>query len=200
MFIVFEGIDGCGKTTVMSSVAVALKNSGYNVLISRESSNIFGQMAKYGKHKFDYPEFNNMDGIDSLFLWLMARKYALKEIDQFNGVVLQDRYYDSTMVYQELTHTSAEELCYDPMFFKTPDLTFIFDVDPENAIKRCNGNRCDLFETDQFAVLEKRRAEYLSLPERQQWRKFKVINTIDVDPEYIIGQCIAIIMKLSGGL
>lgn len=200
MFVVFEGIDGSGKTSVLNGVKQVLHSSDIPVFVNCETDNHFGKMAKYGIH--EYPEFMELDGLsrNTMFLWWLARAVQQNRISNFNGIVLQDRYYDSTYIYQNLENTTAETFSYDPEFFITPDITFLFDVSPEVSLDRCKNNLPDVQETKVIENLEDRRRRYLELPKKHTWRKFEIINTDEVTIDYLIGKCSSILFREWGDL
>jgi dTMP kinase len=173
--ITFEGIDGCGKTSVVKLIQTFLKNADFTTYLSYEPGNKFGEMAKFGS--------NNLEIKDTVYLWWLSRRFEQnlflsKPEIQF---VLKDRYYDSTYVYQDLKNTDLEEHNFNENYFMKPHLTVFLDVDPKTSIDRVSGRfkeKDDLYETEQLEILEKRRNSFKEIIEKQSsWRSFQVIDT-----------------------
>lgn len=151
-FITFEGPEGSGKTTVIQSVYERL-NKNYNVLLTREPGGI-----KISEAIRDLLLNSDeaMDERTEALLFAAARRQHLVEkiLPQLNtgGVVLCDRFVDSSLSYQGYARgIGVEEVkainafAIDNMY---PDLTLYFDVPAEVGLNRIkdnnrNANRLD---------------------------------------------------------
>ena len=92
----------------------------------------------------------------------------MDKIEQAEGVdkiVISDRCFYSSMVYQNGTEWIAEI----NKFAKKPDIVLLLDIDPETALYRCEGK--DSFENRDFLV--KIRKRYLELADKEG---FMVVN------------------------
>lgn len=141
MFITFEGIDGCGKTTQAKLLAESLEKAGYKVLITREPGGT--EFADKIRSIVKDPSIK-IDGLTEYLLFASARadhiekviKPALKE----NTIVICDRFIDSSYAYQgygknvdlEFINNTNKVIIGDLY----PDLTFYIDISPEEAMKR----------------------------------------------------------------
>ncbi len=162
-FIVLEGIDGSGK----SSVAKFFEEKHEKVFLTREPTDFsIGKMAQKAAHEDTSP-------FKDLFLYLADRvehtEVIKTKLDE-NFTVICDRYWGSTAAYQaayeEIDLDYAEEI-QEPFILK-PDITFLFDLDPEISLERLsNRKRKSKYEKSDF--LKKVRENYLTLAERHDW-------------------------------
>ncbi|MDO9546533.1 MAG: dTMP kinase [Pelolinea sp.] len=159
MFITFEGPDGSGKTLQMKPTADFLRGQGYSVFPAREpgGTSIGDQVREI---------LMNMDNTSMLprtetLLFCAARAQLVEEIirPRLNKgeVVLLDRYADSTLAYQGHGHENDIALIKKVLDFATggltPDITFLFDLDPQIGLQRrqkSNGewNRMDAYQLE----------------------------------------------------
>ena len=148
MFITFEGIDGAGKSTVIRSIADWLRESGRDVLVTREpGGSIFGP-----KVREILLEGDAITPKAEVFLFLADRTQhvdgTIKPFLESGGVVLCDRYADSTLVYQGYGRGLDVEMLRQLNGIATgnlqPKVTFLLDLEPEVAVTRSTkGDRMD---------------------------------------------------------
>lgn len=165
-FIVLEGIDGCGKSTQIPTIAkYILEKSKYNHILftrepykSRETREILRQ---------DSDPYSKARKLAELFV--QDRKEHLNEIIlpalKKGLYVISDRYKYSTIVYQSVQGIPLEELAEMHKGMLIPDLILIFDISVEVAKGRMSHDSRNehKFESDrQFQ--EKLRHRYLELP------------------------------------
>ena len=141
MFITFEGIDGCGKTTQARMLADRLEKAGNKVLMTREPGGT--EFAEKIKSIVKDPSIK-IDGLTEYLLFASARadhiekviKPALKE----NIIVICDRFIDSSYAYQGYGKNVDLEFIINTNKFIIgdlyPDLTFYIDISPKEAMKR----------------------------------------------------------------
>lgn len=103
---IFEGNEGCGKTTVINNLAKKLRNSGYDVVVTREPGG--SELAEKIRNIIMNED---SDSSVQLMLFLAARldhynKVILPAIHE-NKIVLIDRFIDSTLVYQGMLKDEA---------------------------------------------------------------------------------------------
>lgn len=136
VLIVFDGIDGAGKTTQVDILSATLSKAGLTVVTSKEPTNgEWGQ--KIRRSAFD----GRMSLSDELHAFIMDRKEHLEQLIEpalaRGEVVILDRYYYSTICYQGARGESPQELRNAVMASAIiPDVTFIMDIDPELSQKR----------------------------------------------------------------
>jgi dTMP kinase len=170
LFIVFDGMDGCGKSTHVSNLQTYLfqKDKRVRVLTTREPT--FG---KYGtqiremltKHPDPYSDAELL-----LRLYVNDRKDHVNKLikpflrKDYNNIsiVLCDRYYYSTIAYQHTQGLELSKLIKLSEGFPKPDLTIIFDIHPETALKRIERERgLEKFEKVDF--MNELRQNFLAL-------------------------------------
>ena len=141
-FITLEGIDGCGKSTQSRPLMAALRNAGYEVLHLREPGGV--RISEKIRALLLDPENSEMGDVCELLLYEAARAQLVHEVVApalaAGTTVVCDRFYDSTTAYQGYadgldlqTVTQANVLAVDG---HRPDLTLVFDIDPEAAHAR----------------------------------------------------------------
>lgn len=137
-FIVFEGIDGSGKTMQLTRTAQWLENSEYTVTALREPSDgqwgreirsiVSGKLPPVSPEKeLDLFVHDRQDNISR----------NIKPALQAGNIVLQDRYFYSTLAYQGARGFELKyiEQLHKP-FIIYPDLLLIFDIDPAKGLER----------------------------------------------------------------
>src|SRR6187455_3052621 len=154
LFIAFEGIDGCGKSTQVKLLTESLKNAGHRVYSTYEptDSPIGSVIRNIFKHRIeaDHRTIAGLFVADRLDHLLNKTNGILKKIEE-GFTVVTDRYYFSSYAYHG-THMSldwvieANSLCADLL---RPDLTIFIDVPPEVCMKRLKEDRdmMELYET-----------------------------------------------------
>jgi dTMP kinase len=178
MFITFEGPDGSGKSTQIKLLAEYLTGLGHNVLLTREPGGTeIGEQIRGVLHDL---RNQAMQPRAEILLYSAARAQIVAEKIKphlaAGGVVLCDRYSDSTLAYQGYGHTLDLETLRRITAFATqdlkPDLTLLFDVDPEMGLRR-RANGGDWNRLDDYGLEFHRRVRtgYLELAraERERW-------------------------------
>ena len=102
MLITFEGIDGCGKSTMLNMLSNYLRQSGYDVVETREPGDSdFGQ---FFRDMLLNSDFGTMDEITETLLYSVDRARHVSEVVRpsvnAGRIVVCDRYTDSTLAYQ----------------------------------------------------------------------------------------------------
>ena len=142
MFISFEGLDGSGKTTQIQMVMAYLRQNGYDVLLTREpGGTAIGDQIRDVLHSLDNTE---MDPTAELLLYNASRAQLVAEVLrphlEKGGLVICDRFFDSTLAYQGYGHQLDLKQLKAVVEFATgglrPDLTFFLDIPPEEGLKR----------------------------------------------------------------
>src|SRR3990172_4022291 len=142
MFIAFEGPDGSGKSTQIKLLAEHLTQLGHNVLLTREPGGTeIGEQIRRVLH-----DLNNkaMQPRAEILLYSAARAQlvgeAIKPHLAAGGIVLCDRYADSTLAYQGYGHgldlTALRLITAFATQNLKPDLTVLFDLDPALGLQR----------------------------------------------------------------
>ncbi len=175
ILIVFEGIDGSGKSTQIQILRNILDEKGLEVVVFREPSQ--GPWGQKIKEKAVFPD--SLSPEEELELFVNDRKdnvqKNLRPALAKNKIVLLDRYYFSTMAYQGAKGLDVEKIrLMNEKFAIRPDLVFILDVDAGRALHRIQDrkNKDLLFE----------RLDYL-VEVRKEYRRFEGKNIFHIDSE-----------------
>jgi dTMP kinase len=142
MFITLEGPEGSGKTLQLPKLADYLRQSGFDVLTTREPGGTsISEQIRTVLHNLQNKEMNPRTEI---LLFQASRAQLVEQVIRPHlakgGVVISDRYADSTLAYQGYGHQVAIEPLRVLVTFATgglrPDLTILLDVDVEIGLRR----------------------------------------------------------------
>ena len=138
LLIVFEGVDGAGKTTQVRLLEQHLRCAGYDVVCLKEPTEgpwgqKLRQLAQQGRQ--------HVSPATELAWFLQDRRedveQNLRPALARGQIVLMDRYYFSTMAYQGALQLDPEEIrAQNEAFAPPPDLLFILDIPPEWGLQR----------------------------------------------------------------
>ena len=178
LFITFEGVDGCGKTTQINLLNEYLKNKNYNTVLTLEpgGSDIGKNLRQILLHHEGF-----IDDTCELLLYLADRAQHTKTVilDNINkgNIVLCDRYIDSTLAYQGYARKGDIEKINLLNIIATggiePDITFLFDIDIDTAQKRV-GNSKDRLEKESMDFHKRVKEGYLEIAKNN--KRIKVID------------------------
>jgi dTMP kinase len=185
-FITFEGIDGSGKSTQLRMLANFLKQTGCDVLLTREPGGTpVGNRLRAAL--LDAQE--EVDPLTELLVFAADRaqhvRRVLRPALERGKVIFSDRYADATAAYQGAGRGFSPKLISEIIELATeglkPDLTLLFDLSVNDSTTRTRrrsngkqqGDRLDT-ETDEFHL--RVREAYLSLALAEPER-IKVVNT-----------------------
>ncbi len=149
MFITIEGVEGSGKSSTMKKVVERLKKEGYQIVTTREPGGT--PIAEQIRNIILDVNNTNLDARAEALLYAASRRQHLIEKVWPNlkdgKIVICDRYIDSSLAYQGgARHLGIENIININMFATEntwPDLTLLFDIDPEIGLRRIaqNNNR-----------------------------------------------------------
>jgi dTMP kinase len=158
MFITLEGPEGSGKTSQLPILAEYLRQHGFNVLTTREPGGTsISEQIRTVLHNLENKEMNPRTEI---LLFQASRAQLVEQVIKPHlkkgGVVLSDRYADSTLAYQGYGHQIDIESLRVLVTFATgglkPDLTILLDVDVETGLRRKElkgeWNRLDAYDLE----------------------------------------------------
>lgn len=185
-FITFEGMEGCGKSTQIGLLAERLQALGYAVTATRSPGG-----TPVGEKLRALLKTRAADG-DALLpeteLLLFGACHAqmtrhlIEPVLRRGGIVLSDRFFDSTTAYQGYARGLDLETVLRVNRFVCgelePDLTLLLDIEPELGIERSRRRFChenDWFDAEEMAFHRTVRAAFLELARRHEAR-FRVIN------------------------
>jgi len=148
LLVVFEGIDGAGKSTQIRRLALLARALGFECIESREPT--YGQ---YGRLLRESAAVERLSRTREHELLLLDRREHLDTLVQpalaRGAVVLLDRYYFSSIAYQAGPGLAAEQIrAENEAFAPKPDLLLILDLPVEVGLARigARGDRPNAFE------------------------------------------------------
>ena len=193
--IVFEGIEGSGKSFHITNVAKYLKKKNINFIKIREPG---GSSNSEKIRKLILNKKSNFNRTTDLLLYLSARNENIDQLKKFykKKVILIDRFVDSTVAYQHYGFGVDLKLInfINSFILKdfTVDYTFLNIVNKKNMIKRLkirkSLNRYDKFNNNFYQKVQK---GFLKLANKNK-KKYKVINS-NLDIKYNKNKIIQII-------
>jgi len=140
--ITFEGIDGCGKSTQMRLLGQYLTERGVGVVTTREPGGT--ELGRKVRSALLDGGAGSVEPLAELLLYAADRAQHVRRVIlpalSLGKVVLSDRFYDATTVYQGYARGFDLELVNQLNELATgglkPDLTLLFDLDVETGLKR----------------------------------------------------------------
>ncbi|MBT2668232.1 dTMP kinase [Bacillus sp. ISL-4] len=146
IFITMEGPEGAGKTTITQMLGKALQQEGYQVLLTREPGGV--PISEQIREVILNKDNTAMDSRTEALLYAAARRQHLVEVVmpelERGGIVLCDRFIDSSLAYQGHARGLDIEEVYNINKFAIgdmmPDATLFFDIDPEEGLRRIQSN------------------------------------------------------------
>ncbi len=193
--VVFEGIDGCGKTTQAKMLCDFAKGMGFDCIFVREPGG-----TRIGERIRDVLLKEEMDPRTELFLFLSARSQLYSEVIipalERGEIVISDRSPDSSLAYQGYGRGLDLEFVKKANEFATfgikPDLMFYIDIDVDTALSRKDEKNRMEIDTE---FLERVRKGYLEFVSR---KGYMVIDG-KRSPEDIGAEIRDAFLKLVGG-
>lgn len=181
-FIVFEGIDGSGKSTQIRMISKRIQEQNLQVYTTFEPTagpigSLIRQMLS-GKIKTDQRTLAFLFAADRMDHLVNEENGIRKKIDK-GELVLCDRYYFSSYAYHA-QYMDMEWVIHANSLnaeILRPDLTIFIDVEPETCLERITNNRSDFEMYEKIDIMKKVRINYLKAFE--QLRDFEKIVVID---------------------
>jgi dTMP kinase len=163
-FIVFEGIDGAGKSTQIQLLKAHLEARGFPVAISREPTG-----GPWGRKLRQSAATGRLSPQEELQTFILDRTEHVETLIApslaAGKIVILDRYYYSTIAYQGVRGMDPAALQLEmESRFPRPDRMFLLDLDPAESLHRIatlRGSQPDEFEKRD--ALERIREVFLSL-------------------------------------
>ena len=158
LFIVFEGLEGSGKSTQAGLLASRLLEEGFDIKATREPGGTrIGELIRQITHSKDNVD---LTAVAESCLMAASRAQHVREIIRpaldSGKIVISDRFVDSSLAYQgygrelgEGKITALDKMAVEEVI---PDIVIFLDVLPEIGFKRRNGtskiDRLDLQQND----------------------------------------------------
>ena len=177
LFVSFEGIEGTGKTIQSKLLYEHFKKTGYTVILTEEPGG-----TRIGLKIRDVllsVENKEITPVTELLLYNASRAQHLKELIlpalNEGGIVITDRFSDSTVAYQGYGRGIDSKLIDSLERMVTeglkPDITLLLDLDAETGLLRNKGiNKTDRLELEDLKFHKKVRDGYLQIAAREPER------------------------------
>lgn len=189
--ITFEGIDGCGKTTQLRMLERILTSRSIPFVSTREPGGT--ELGKMIRAALLNVSPHSVDPLAELLLYAADRAQHVREVIAPNlakgMLVLSDRFYDATTVYQGVGRGFDATLIRQLNELATgglkPDLTLLFDIDVMTGLERIHrrggdatGNaaetEADRLDREPQEFHERVRQAYLELAQKES-NRFRII-------------------------
>ena len=183
IFIVFEGIDGAGKTTQVDLLAQNLASLGREVSLSAEPTTLATgkaiRRALSGEEKKSECEMAAMFVLDRI-AHNINTETGIRALTERGIDVISDRYYYSSLAYQG-TATDYEwvkAMNINSPEIRRPDLCIYLDLLPEQSLERISRGRESFEIYENLEKLTAVRAKFLSVVEdlRRDGESIYVVN------------------------
>ena len=142
LFIVMEGPDGSGKTTLINLLELYLKEAGYECLITREpGGTVIGEEVR---ELILNPEYKEMSPVTEMLLYAASRAQLVHEVIgpalEAGRIVISDRFVDSSIVYQGIARnlgiSTVAAVNAPGIGIYRPDGIFFIDLSEAEGIRR----------------------------------------------------------------
>jgi len=187
IFITFEGIEGCGKSTQSRLLKEFLEESGVPVMHTREPG---GPKISEEIRKILLSNDNaEMVPETELLLYMASRsqhtaEWIIPALDE-GKLVISDRYYDSTLAYQgaarKLDRSIIDVITKFATYNLVPDLTILIDLPAEKGLSRIHVDVADRLESESMDFHRKVREGFLDLANEEKERYLIVDGTGSID-------------------
>jgi dTMP kinase len=186
-FIVFEGVDGAGKTTQRELVAEALREAGIQVILTREPGGT--PIAEKLREILLTMHDESISGTTEMLTVFAARAQHLDQVirpwTEKGAWVLCDRFTASTFAYQVhargLSRGLFDTLVQEVVGETRPDVTLFFDLPEDKAVARLMGRRgkIDRLDAESAEFFRKVRAGYREIAQRDGYIRIDADRSIE---------------------
>jgi len=184
IFITFEGVEGCGKSTHSRLAYRTLRRMGYDCLRTREPG---GTKAggRIRRLLLD-PANKGIEDVTELFLFQASRSQIVREVIRpalkRKRIVICDRFYDATMAYQGYGSGLDRGVIKEMSMLATgglrPDLTLILDIGTEKGLRRATRYEADRMEEKALSYHKRVRGGYRRIA-RDEPRRVKLVAAME---------------------
>jgi dTMP kinase len=202
MFISIEGPEGSGKTSVINAVVARLIKEGFPIVFTREPGGT--PIAEAIRSVILDKKNTALDARAEALLYAASRRQHLVEKVwpslKEGKIVLCDRFIDSSLAYQGGGRGLGVDAVLNINLFATegvfPDLTLLFDIEPEVGLKRINASRkreVNRLDLEKLSFHQQVRSTFLSLAKNEP-KRFVIIDASQPF-EHVLDEAYRIILK-----
>ena len=187
-FIVFEGIEGAGKSVQTGLLASRLRRAGYRVAVTREPGGTrIGEQIRAVTHK---PENVDLEPKAEAYLMTASRAQHVAEVIapalKAGKIVISDRFVQSSFAYKgygrKLGAEVIEQLNKLAIGEIRPDLVLVLDLPVAVGLARRNGAvKVDRLDLEQKDFYERARQGYLDLAKKDPNYYFVIDTTSSIE-------------------
>lgn len=181
LFIVFEGVEGCGKSYQSRILYKRLVKEGVSVMLTYEpgGTRLGDRIRSILKNRHE----TGMTAVTELFLISASRAQHVNDVIRpalkSNKIVICDRFTSSTVAYQgygrELDLNDVNHINEISSDGTEPDLNILLDLPVEKGLSRKHSNGNDRFEAENISFHKRVRNGYLEIAEQSR-NKWMVID------------------------
>ncbi|MEI6681758.1 MAG: dTMP kinase [Bacteroidota bacterium] len=190
LFIAFEGIDGCGKSTQVKLLAEKLIQAGHRVHVTCEPTG--GSIGSIIRDIFNHRAEADHRVIAGLFVadrldHLLNKNNGVLKMLEEGYTVISDRYYFSSYAYHG-THMPMDWVIESNSLsagLLRPDLNIYIDISPEVSMKRLNAGRTSMELYETMENLTAVRSKYLEAFGKLKLQEKIFITEGDRSPEVV---------------
>lgn len=170
MYIVFEGIDGVGKSTQINLLKDWLELNGFDVeIVVEPTDSEVGKLIRKILQRNDATTEIIQKTLGLLFA--ADRMLIMDKLNDSSKIILSDRSFISSLAYQKPIGWIKQINKY----VKEPDLVLLLDMDVKTSVDRCSKE--DEFENEEF--LKGVKSNYLNLIEEFNYEVIDANNGIN---------------------
>ncbi|NMC63502.1 MAG: dTMP kinase [SAR324 cluster bacterium] len=155
-FIVLEGVNGCGKSTLQKKLAKEILSLGFSTLCTREPGGT--KMGNELREILQEGRVGKISDVAELLLFAADRAQHIEEVIkpalQNHQLVISDRYFYSTTAFQGygrgLDQTLVQKINGVAVRDCLPDVVLLLDLDPEAGLRRNAKDSNSLSSKDTF--------------------------------------------------
>lgn len=195
-FVVFEGLDGSGKSSLMSALEVELKSKGLSVVRTREPGGT--ELGDKIREMILSPDGPAPTARTELLLYEASRAQHVDQVIvpalQKNCWVLCDRFSASSLAFQaggrEISEQWVEQLNEFATNGLKPELTVLLDLSVEESRRRRNrreaqgGDREDRIESEADTFHERVRRSFIDQARRDE-KHWLVLDAAETPAELL---------------
>ncbi|MDA1353930.1 MAG: dTMP kinase [bacterium] len=189
LFISFEGVEGCGKSTQVEHLAAFLRSKGREVVVTKEPGGT--PEGEVIRGLLLSPDYGFSHAKTEILLFTADRLEHVSRVVrpalERGAIVICDRYVDSTYAYQHAGRGLPESdvAFLIDMVGLLPDITVVLDLSVEQGLQRAKDRAAlDRFEKEAIGFHERVRTGFLHRA-KQAPDRMKVCDVAGLNPQAV---------------